>query len=126
MTVAILLPHSEGELTSDPGSTDAGAPDTPFRAFEADSWWNTPLPSLRTLDPNGDAVLNYLRTAPESGRGCFSLAGTGDSPWGQPVYWARNTDQSYDLHGVANNRPPELDSLRIPISRNGRTPATAI
>jgi hypothetical protein len=114
VTVAILLPHSAGEPTSDPPSNDGGAAGNSFRAFEADSWWNTLLPASAPLDPNGDAVLNYLRTAPESGSGCLSLAGTGDSPWGQPVYWARNTDQSYDLHGVANNRPPELDSLRIP------------
>jgi hypothetical protein len=114
VTVTILLPHSEGELTSDPPSNDGGAADKLFRAFEADSWWNTPLPAAAPLDPNGDAVLNYLRTAPESGSGCLSLAGTGDSPWGQPVYWARSSDRSYHLQGVANNRPPELDSLRIP------------
>jgi hypothetical protein len=88
----------------------------PFRAFEAGSWWNTPVPDDAPLDPNGRAVLHYLRTAPQSGNGCLNLAGTPGSPWGQPIYWAKPSDPAYDVQGVvARYRPPELDNLRIPV-----------
>jgi hypothetical protein len=88
----------------------------PFRAFEAGSWWNTPVPDDAPLDPNGRAVLHYLRTAPQSGNGCLNLAGTPGSPWGQPIYWAKPSDAAYDVQGVVPRyRPPELDNLRIPV-----------
>jgi hypothetical protein len=88
----------------------------PFRAFEAGSWWNTPVPDSAPLDPHGAAVLHYLRTAPQSGNGCLNLAGTPGSPWGQPIYWAKPSDPAYDVQGVVPRyRPPELDNLRIPV-----------
>jgi hypothetical protein len=88
----------------------------PYRAFEANSWWNAPVPAQAPLDPHGAAVLHYLRTAPQSGDGCVNLAGTAGSPWGQPIYWATPTDPAYDVQGVVPRyRPPELDNLRIPV-----------
>jgi hypothetical protein len=87
-----------------------------YRAFEPGSWWNTPLPANAPLDPVGGRILHYLRTAPQSGQGCLSLAGAGGSPWGTPIYWAGPHDPTYDVHGVTHSRPPELDALRIPVS----------
>lgn len=87
----------------------------PFRAFSPGSWWNTPLPDDAPQNPAAESILSFLRTAPESGDGCLKLAGAGDSPWGQPIYWARPSDPTYDVQGIENNaRPPELDELRIP------------
>lgn len=86
---------------------------SPPRAFSADSWWNTPLPVDVPLDPAGDEILDYLRTAPESGSGCLTLAGAGSSHWGQPVYYARRGDPSYDIVGLVQPLE-ELRSLRIP------------
>lgn len=86
----------------------------PYRAFSADSWWNTPLPANAPQAAAERAILHYLRTAPESGEGCLTLAGAGDNRWGQPIYWAKPTDTSYDVQGIAYGRPPELNHLRIP------------
>jgi hypothetical protein len=87
-----------------------------YRAFEPDSWWNTPLPANTPQDPAGTQILDYLRSSKSSGRGCLSLAGAGNSPWGTPTYWAGPGDPTYDIHGIAKGRPPELGSLRIPRS----------
>jgi hypothetical protein len=87
-----------------------------YRAFEANSWWNTPLPDNSPLDPAGTQILHYLRSAKSSGLGCLTLAGAGNSPWGTPIYWAGPGDPSYDIQGIAKSRPPELGSLRIPKS----------
>ncbi len=87
-----------------------------YRAFEPDSWWNTPLPATPPLDPAGDEILNYLQTAPESRGGFLTLAGAGDSPWGTPIYWAGSGDPTYDVRGIGPERPPELAHLRIPVS----------
>jgi hypothetical protein len=87
-----------------------------YRAFEPNSWWNTPLPASTPLDPAAGQILDYLRSAKSSGRGCLTLAGAGTSPWGTPIYWAGPGDPVYDVQGIANGRPPELGSLRIPKS----------
>jgi hypothetical protein len=87
-----------------------------YRAFEPNSWWNTPLPVNAPLDPAGPQILDYLRSAKSSGHGCLTFAGAGSSPWGTPIYWGGPGDPSYDVHGIHNGRPPELGSLRIPKS----------
>jgi hypothetical protein len=89
-------------------------PDKFFRAFTANSWWNTPWPDDAPLHPAGAEILDYLRTAPESGPGCLTLAGADDSPWGHPIYWARPSDPEYDLRWNADVEIPELARLRIP------------
>lgn len=103
-----------------PATPTEGSPARTVRAFSADSWWNTPLPDETSLHPEGDRILRYLRTAPESGRGCLTLAGAGKSRWGQPIYWAGDGDPSYDVAGIGDRRPPELAELRIP---DGARPA---
>jgi hypothetical protein len=90
--------------------------ETPYRAFTADSWWNTPLPD----DPPGNSyeaeILDYLSSGDESGGGCLTLAGAGDSPWGHPIYWAKPGDPVYDVEEIdVTRRPPELEHLRVPI-----------
>jgi hypothetical protein len=87
-----------------------------YRAFEPNSWWNTPLPAYTPLDPAGNQILDYLRSSKSSGLGCLTLAGAGSSPWGTPIYWGGPGDPSYNVHGIHNGRPPELASLRIPVS----------
>jgi len=84
------------------------------RPFHADSWWNTPLPGEVPLEPAAEEILDYLRTGRESGRGCLTLAGAGDSQWGQPVYDARPRDPSYHILGPAEPLS-ELARLRIPV-----------
>src|SRR5690349_1985075 len=67
------------------------------RAFTDNSWWNTPLPRDAPSNPHAAAILDYLRTAPESGPGCLVLAGAGASRWGQPMYIARPGDRAYHV-----------------------------
>jgi hypothetical protein len=55
-----------------------------------------------------------MSTAAESGEGCVRLAGAGNSPWGQPVYWARPGDPTYQVSLTKADSPPELRDLRIP------------
>ncbi len=84
------------------------------RAFSPDSWWNTPIAADAPDNYAETQILDYLRTAPESGGGCLRLAGAGGNPWGHPIYWARRSDPTYDVAGVRGDSPPELDTLRIP------------
>jgi len=100
-----------------PEDTLAAPPPAPpvFRAFEGDSWWNAPVAANAPLNPYGEEILEFLSTGPESGDRCLKLAGAGQSPWGQPFYWATRSDPTYDIQGIDSpQRPPELDSLRIP------------
>lgn len=85
-----------------------------FVPFTPGSWWNTTLPWDPPLHPDGDKILRYLRAAPESGEGCLMLAGADDNRWGQPIYWSKPSDPTYNVTGVVQERPPELASLRIP------------
>lgn len=107
--------HVGGGSSGRTSSSGYAGPVHPFRAFEANSWWNTPLPANAPLDPHGQQILHYLRTAPQSGRGCLTLAGAGNSNWGTPIYWAKPSDPTYDVQGVVGG-PPELHHLRIPVS----------
>ena len=109
---------------SEPGSASGPSDDVPsepvpqhpYRAFERGSWWNTPLPADAPQDASEDEILDYLSTAPESGDGCLTLAGAGESPWGHPIYWAKSRDPVYDLQGVEHIQMPEIHELRIPRS----------
>lgn len=104
-------PAEPSESASRPVEPDENLP----RAFHADSWWNTPLPSDAPLNPAASSILEYMSTAPENGGGCLKLAGAVDGPWGQPIYWASPSDNSYEITGIElAMRPPELDRLRIP------------
>jgi hypothetical protein len=97
-----------------PASEGRFFPNDRERPFPDDSWWNTPLPRHAPVDPNARQILEYLRTAPESGQGCLVLAGAGDSPWGQPMYTVSRKDPRYDVQGDFRVPLPELETLRIP------------
>ena len=119
--VSARSPGVDGESpsTDDAGTPVGGQPPTvdgglPYRAFEARSWWNTPLSEDAPENPHEELILDHLATGPQSRGGCLRLAGAGHSPWGQPVYWAGEGDPSYDVGGFVEGRPPELDQLRIP------------
>jgi hypothetical protein len=93
-----------------PGSVTRTGP--AYRAFDADSWWNTPLrgaPRSRI----SRQILHYMRTAPDAGGGCLRLAGTEGNRWGQPVFWAGPGDPEFDIAGQPE---PELRHLRIPVN----------
>lgn len=87
---------------------------SPFRAFSADSWWNTRVPRDAPDHPDASRILRYMNTAGESGDGCVRLAGAQGSVWGQPVYWAEPGDPSYRVSVDKDDPPPELQDLRIP------------
>lgn len=116
VTAVSLSPEDTGNRPPvEPPAQPPDRTDRPFRAFDADSWWNTPLPPDAPLDPAGAQILDYMSTAPENGGGCLKLAGTTDSGWGQPIYWSRPSDTSYDIKDIESpERPPELDELRVP------------
>jgi hypothetical protein len=84
-------------------------------AFKKDSWWNTPIPPVAPHNPNEGAILEYLATAHESGAGCLTFAGAGDSTWGQPIYWSGRGDPEYDVQGLPPDSPPQLSHIRIPV-----------
>jgi hypothetical protein len=113
-TVVSSDAHDDDPAASVPAPTPAPTREPRPRAFSADSWWNTPLPDDAPLDPAAENILAYLRTAPESGKGCLTLAGAGRSHWGQPVYEARPGDPSYDIVGLTQPLE-ELKHLRIPV-----------
>jgi hypothetical protein len=98
--------------TTRPAPTAADG--SPYRAFDASSWWNSPVPDDAPHNAHESAILDYLRTGPDNAGGCLRLAGSGQNPWGQPVYWARPGDPTYDVGGMGGRRPPELSALRIP------------
>lgn len=86
----------------------------PFRAFTADSWWNTPVPADAPSHPSAPDILRYMSTAEEAAQGCVRLAGAQDSRWGQPVYWASPEDPTHRVVVDKADPPRELQDLRIP------------
>jgi hypothetical protein len=86
----------------------------PYRAFTADSWWNTPVPDGAPNHPRAADILQYMSTADESAGGCLRLAGVQDNQWGQPVYWASPDDPAHRVVVGKDDPPPELQDVRIP------------
>jgi hypothetical protein len=111
--VGVHLLSGRDESAPDSPPPTAG-PDFHTRAFSPDSWWNTPLPADAPEDPDARAILDYLRTGPESGPGCLTLAGAGDSPWGQPIFTSRRSDPEYSVEVEAPVTLPELENVRMP------------
>jgi hypothetical protein len=86
-----------------------------MRAFSVDSFWNAPLPANAPQHPSEAAILQYMSSGAEADGGCIRLAGTGHSSWGQPVFFAKRGDRSYDVRLTSmSKRPPEFRHLRIP------------
>jgi hypothetical protein len=105
------------------GPVPSPGPEFDKRAFSPDSWWNTPLPTHAPDDPDSRAILKYLSSGPESGMGCLTLAGAGDSPWGQPIFTSRHSDPVYSVDVGAPVTLPELENVRIP--RDARPAGTS-
>ncbi|HEX3223709.1 MAG TPA: hypothetical protein VHR35_14170 [Nocardioides sp.] len=122
VVLAVVRPFGGGDqrATPPPPSPTAsrGAPldsrGRPYRPFRDRSWWNTPVPLDAPHDPQETQILDYLRTAPQSGNGCLRLAGAQSNKWGQPAYWAQPGDPQYAVQGLPDSAPPEVQHLRIP------------
>jgi hypothetical protein len=112
--LAACSPADEAGTTSP--AVERGTQAAAYRAFAADSWWNTPLPRRAPTSALERQYLRYLRTAPDAGGGCLRLAGTAANRWGQPVFWATAGDQEYDVRVTSARRPRQLARLRIPAS----------
>ncbi len=115
LLLAALVAQLDLRDLDETSSLRAPSADRVRRAFSADSWWNTPLPDRTPVHPHEEAILEYLRTGPDSGDGCLMLAGTGQNPWGIPKYWAAPSDPEYDVRSSEHELPPELTELRIPV-----------
>lgn len=86
----------------------------PLRAFTADSWWNRPVPADAPSNPQAAAILNYMATADQAGKGCLHLSGAASNTWGQPVYWAQPGDPEYDVTAKLKVSSPVFHHVRIP------------
>jgi hypothetical protein len=117
VTLSVATACTSEAPRGDPREGDWHSPavvaEEPFRAFDSDSWWNTPVPRNAPSHPRAEQVLEYMHTAEGAGDGCVRLSGAEDSPWGQPVYWAEPGDPEYDV-AVDAEDAPEFRTLRIP------------
>jgi hypothetical protein len=94
--------------------TNSTAGGNPYRAFDTDSYWNTPLPANAPVDPNSNAIIAWLRS--DNDPDYISLGGTSSSgKWGMPIYWARQGDPTWDVaNSCSQKQPSEFNSVRIP------------
>lgn len=121
LAVALLLVAVVTACQHNPAATDAApqgppaaTPDaTGFRAFTADSYWNTPATGAR-VHPDSEAIIDFLRSD-STADGCTLLSGIGSNEWGMPIYWASASDREYDVESTKYDVPPEFGSLRIPL-----------
>ena len=93
---------------------DGAEADSPYRAFTATSYWNTPLPVDAPVSRRSQKILAFIMrkaTTPY-----VHLAGANDSgQWGNPIYWAKSDDPTYNVgNSCVFDRPPEFASIRIP------------
>lgn len=84
-----------------------------YRAFTADSYWNTPLPLDAPRHADSDRIISFLKQDNVQD-GCVMLMGAGSDTWGNPVYWADRDDPTYDIVESRWSLPDAFDSLRIP------------
>lgn len=85
----------------------------PFRAFDASSYWNLPVPPNAPVHPSSEQIIDFLE-ADNSRDGCVMLAGSGENDWGTPVYWSEPSDPAHDVRSSRYPVPPEFADLRIP------------
>jgi hypothetical protein len=119
-TLAAGLLLGTAVTTVVPAASSAGS--TPFRAFSATSWWNTPLPADAPVHPNSDGIISFLKSD-NTNSGCPQLVGAGTNRWGMPVYWASASDPAYKVTSVKYTIPAEFANLRIP--RGAKPAATS-
>lgn len=82
-------------------------------AFNANSYWVTPLPDEAVLHPRSAEIVSFLATDNRRG-GCVILAGAGEDEWGMPIYLADSSSPEYVVTSTKYNVPVEFESLRIP------------
>lgn len=82
-------------------------------AFSSSSYWNTPIGTDATVDPNSDAMIDFL-VADNDLNGCITLAGYPGNSWGMPTFVADAADTVYNVTTRKRDVPPEFSSLRIP------------
>ena len=123
----LLLSCRAQESTPDPNFPDSSDTVTektkdPYRAFTDDSYWNTPIPPDAPLDPNSQAILNFLKEDNAHDYIRFSGLGT-DGAWGRPIFWGYASDPVYNVvegcpPGVTpcstGTVVPEMHSVHIP------------
>lgn len=95
------------------GLNDAGA-ESPYRAFSASSYWNTPLPVDAPVARRSKRIIAYLSRAATTDY--IHLAGAGHhGHWGNPIYWSDSDDPVYSIRNTCSyQQPPEFASVRIP------------
>lgn len=108
-----------GSNTGAPAASPVGRVDAPYRAFQASSYWNTPLCTNAPRDANSANMIEFLKS--DNVAPFIKFAGVqSDGGWGNPIYWAKPTDPVYEVAGTRYTLPPEFSRLRIP---SGAQPA---
>ncbi|OGG02235.1 hypothetical protein A2W14_02595 [Candidatus Gottesmanbacteria bacterium RBG_16_37_8] len=116
------------------GSTDPGnktptptqpVGNQPYRAFSADSYWNTPFPDNSPIDPNNAKYIADSQNSSHTQNFLQFTAAPGTSQaFGQPIYWAKASDKLYTItdgsrtvqvHIPANARPASGSDGQITI-----------
>src|SRR3989338_748970 len=87
----------------------------PYRAFSADSYWNTPFPPNAPIDPNNTKYIADSQNSSHTQNFLQFTAAPGTSQaFGQPIFWAKASDKLYSItdgsrnvsvHIPANARP---------------------
>jgi hypothetical protein len=95
--------------------TCANARERAFRAFDRESYWNSPLPADAPVDPNSDAIIAWLKRDNDPDH--IKLGGTGPTGrWGMPIYWAGRGDPTWNVRNTCSQKQPgEFDKVRIPV-----------
>jgi hypothetical protein len=88
--------------------------DAPYRAFSPSSYWNTPLPLDAPVDTNSENIIAFIKEHSTTDFVHFGGA-TPEGTWGNPIYWAKRGNPSYEIRNTCSfEPPPEFASVRIP------------
>ncbi|MDP8899835.1 MAG: hypothetical protein M3N33_01545 [Actinomycetota bacterium] len=91
-----------------PQGPPAATPDaTGFRAFAADSDWNTPATGA-AVNPDSEAIIDFLRSD-STADGCALLSGMGSNEWGMPVDHQGRQHPYLDSNGLDGSLPESDD-----------------
>jgi hypothetical protein len=78
------------------GATDSPQEEGPYRAFKADSYWNTPLPADAPIDPKSAA---FIEDSEANTPGYMKLS---MGNFAQPIYFAAESDPLYTVKPTKN------------------------
>jgi len=89
----------------------------PYRAFAANSYWNTPLPEDVPIDPRSEEFIEHLKAV--SDPDYLMLSGAQEQgEWGMPIYWAKPSDPRRVIEQKKYPLPKEFTTppgIRIPL-----------